>query len=472
MAQFFLSRWLFFRLLGLVYLVAFLSAWSQVQGLIGSRGILPVTEFLARVHEQVGAEAYWRLPTLFWLDDSDTMLEGVCLGGVVLAVLLAVGVAPLPISFLLWACYLSLVNVGQEFFQYQWDGLLLESGLLAILYAPWGYWPTVSKETAPSPVLRWLFCWLLFRLMFASGIAKLMGGESWRDLTALQYHYETQPLPMWTSWYIHQLPHWLHAASVLCTFAAEIVAPPLLFLGRRCRHVAALIIVILQVLIAATGNYGFFNLLTIALCITQLDDSVFPKSLRSRLMPADTAPVRESLGRTCVTGFAAVMLVLLSLVPFLANLHFFELLPRPLQQGYQAAAAFHPVNSYGLFAVMTTKRHEIVVEGSDDGVTWKAYLFRYKPGDLEQPPRFAWFHLPRLDWQMWFAALGRYEDNPWFERFLLQLHEGAPEVLELLEHNPFPDAPRNLRALIFDYRFTTFGASAWWRRALLGSYTP
>lgn len=474
MAQFVLSRWLFFRLLGLVYLVAFLSAWSQVEGLIGSRGILPAAEYLTRAHEQVDADAYWRLPTLFWLNDSDAALEGLCLGGAVLAGLLMLGVAPLPVSILLWASYLSLVNVGQVFFQYQWDVLLLETGMLAVLYAPWGIRLGIVSNTAPSPIVRWLFSWLLFRLLFGSGVAKLMSFDpAWWNLTALQYHYETQPLPMWTSWYVHQLPGWLHAASVLFTFAAELISPPLLFLGGRIRNAACLIIVLLQVLIGTTGNFGFFNLLTIALCLTQLDDSIFPTWLRTRLPSADAQSPPPWRGRLCLTWFAAGAIMLLSIVPVLTNLGQSNILPHWFLRGYQAAAAFHPVNTYGAFAVMTTKRHEIVVEGSDDGVTWKAYDFRYKPGDVERPPRFTWFHMPRLDWQMWFAALGRYEDNPWFERFLLRLHEGAPEVLGLLEHNPFPDPPpRNLRALVYDYRFTTFGASAWWRRELLGSYTP
>jgi hypothetical protein len=474
--SFCLARGIFLRSLGLVYLAAFLSLWVQVDGLIGSRGILPVSEYLAAVHRVTGTERYYLVPTLCWLDAGDGFLHGLCAAGVILSVLLIVGLAPVPVLFLLWVCYLSLTVAGQQFLSYQWDALLLETGFLAIFFAPLGVWPQLSEQTPPR-VIVWLLRWLLFRLMFMSGVVKLLSGDpTWRDLTALHYHYETQPLPTWTSWYMHQLPGGLHRLAVLATFVAELLVPLLIFGPRRARHVACAGIVGLQLLIAATGNYGFFNLLTIVLCVPLLDDGVFPARWRARLAPGDsgaTAARRRSWSVWVLAPVAGAV-VCLSVAPFLANL---DLWPGWLARAYRVAASFRSVNTYGLFAVMTTQRPEIVVEGSNDGQVWRAYEFRWKPGDVHRRPAFTGLHLPRLDWQMWFAALGDFRENPWVDRFLARLLQGTPEVLALLEQNPFPDRPpRYVRALVYEYHFTNFATrrqtGAWWRRELRGHYSP
>ncbi len=470
----FLSRWIFLRLLGLVYLAAFVSLWVQIDGLIGSRGILPVGDFLTAVERQTGPNRFHEAPTLCWLDPGDRLLHGLCAAGTLAATLLILGVAPVPSLLGLWVCYLSLSVAGQIFLAYQWDVLLLEAGFLAIFFAPLQFWPRLARETAPSRTVRWLLYWLLFRLVFLSGVVKLgSGDEAWRNLTAMNFHYETQPLPTWTSWYMHQLPESFHGTSVLGTFVLELLVPLLIFGPRFCRQVACAGIVGLQVLIAATGNYGFFNLLTIALAVLLLDDAVFPQRWRARLTA--TRPRRHG-SRWLVVPLAAGVLVITSM-EFLHRCGISPRWPALLQRAHAAVMPFRSLNSYGLFAVMTTQRPEIVIEGSDDGQTWLPYAFKWKPGDLKRRPMFTGLHMPRLDWQMWFAALGSYEANPWFMAFLRQLLHNRPEVVALLAHNPFPEAPpRLLRAVVYRYRFTDAATGAetgaWWRRELLGLYCP
>jgi hypothetical protein len=467
-------------MLGIVYLAAFLSLAVQIHGLIGSRGILPVQEWLPAVQRAVGAEGYYLAPTLCWLNAGDGFLTFLCLGGAGLACLLIIGVAPAIVLFLLWVFYLSLVVAGQVFLGYQWDSLLLEAGFLAIFLAPPQLWPRLGREAAPSLVILFLFRWLLFRLTFMSGVVKLQSGDpTWRNLTALHYHYETQPLPAWTSWYVFQMPDWFQRASVVFTFAMELLVPIfflLPFLPRWFWYIGCAGTVLLQLVIAATGNYGFFNLLTVALAVLLLDDTVFPRRWRAAIGP----PQPEGRAWTWpgwITGSLAVLVLVLTLLPVF-QLPFL----RPQPQGVVARIldvvySLRSFNQYGLFAVMTTRRPEIIVEGSEDGETWLPYEFKWKPGDVARRPRFTGLHMPRLDWQMWFAALGSFRQNPWFLHFLNRLQEGSPEVLALLERNPFADhPPRYVRAMVYDYHFTDTAerrdTGAWWRREWLGLYCP
>jgi hypothetical protein len=479
-ANVFISRWLFLRLLGLVYLAAFVSLGVQIRGLIGSHGILPVADYLSEIRQFTGPERYYRVPTLCWLDSGDSFLIGLCAGGAALSALLILGAAPALILFLLWAIYLSLTVAGQVFLGYQWDALLLEAGFLAIFFAPVQLWPRPGHEAAPPRAILWLLRWLLFRLLFTSGVVKLLSGDpSWRSLTALQYHYETQPLPAWTSWYMHQLPAWFGQLSVLYTFGVEILLPPLIFGPRRCRPVAFAGIVSLQLLIAATGNFGFFNWLTIALCLPLLEDDVFPARLRQRFSPAaipGNDPKPRSWSAWIIMPVAGAIF-LLSLLTFMQSRKLAAFVPAWLLRAERVAASFQSVNHYGLFAVMTTARNEIIIEGSDDGRIWQPYEFKWKPGDPKRRPSFTGLHMPRLDWQMWFAALDDYRLNPWFGNFLVRLLEGSPEVEALLERNPFPDRPPSyIRALFYNYRLTDRATrdrdGTWWRRKLLGYYCP
>ncbi len=477
---------LFLRLVGLVYLAAFASLWVQIDGLVGSRGILPAAELLDWVGARAGVERYWLLPTLLWLNASDAVLHAVCASGVLLALLLMLELAPVPVLALLYALYLSLVNVGQVFLQFQWDSLLLETGFLALFLAPLAW--RVRPGDEPHPLAVWLLRWLLARLMLSSGIVKLASGDpTWRSLAALRYHYWTQPLPTWIGWWAHHLPDWFQTTSCALMFVVELAVPLLVFAPRRLRVASFFPLVGLQLLIAATGNYAFFNLLTMSLCVLVLDDAALPAWLRGKplSLPMETSEAQAAppaAGRRrrwplAVLAPVAAAVLLVSVSVSAATVGLARLVPQPLFALYRTAGPFGLVNSYGLFAVMTTERQEIVVEGSDDGVTWRPYEFRWKPGDPRRAPAFVAPHQPRLDWQMWFAALGTCAENRWVLRLLDRIGSGSPPVLGLLATNPFPGRPpRLLRTVVYDYRFADVAThrkdGAWWVRELRGPYCP
>jgi lipase maturation factor 1 len=473
-----LSRWLFLRLLGAVYLIAFVSLAVQVSGLVGEHGILPAGSFLERAHALYGSAAYRLFPTLCWFGAGDAMLRLLVWGGAALAVLLIAGVAPAPVLLLLWICYLSLSVAGQTFLWFQWDGLLLETGLLAVLYAPGRLSPSLVRDQTPSTWMRWLLWWLLFRLMFLSGVTKLVSGDAaWRHLTALDYHFWTQPLPTWPAWYAQWTPVWVHRTMTLVILAIELLVPWLIFFPerlRRARYAACALVVLGQLAIALTGNYGFFNLLAIVLCVPLLDDAVLERVLPLRLAATEPEPHWQ---RTAIRGLAPV-LALLSLLAFAREI--VQTFPNtrggldnPL---LGAVEPLRSVNGYGLFRVMTTERAEIVIEGSRDGVQWSEYGFRWKPGDVRRRPAFVAPHMPRLDWQMWFAALNPEGARDWLLSLLRHVLAGTPEVIALLGDDPFADGPPHyVRLAYYRYRFSTprerAMSGAWWQRERMGDLT-
>jgi predicted DCC family thiol-disulfide oxidoreductase YuxK len=469
---------LFLRLLGLCYLAAFLSFRVQADGLVGVRGILPIGAFLDWVRAQTGSERYWLVPTLCWLSSGNAALHALCAGGVLASLLLLAGLVPAAAAFLAWLFYLSIAVAGQTFLEFQWDLLLLETGLLAVLLAPPRRWRVGSRLAAPA-LSRFLLVWLLFRLMLSSGVVKLASGDpTWRNLTALRYHFETQCLPPWTAWYVHHAPPWFLTFSCAVVFVIELVVPFLFFAPRRLRLIGCALTILLQLVISATGNYAFFNWLTVALAVLLIDDASFPRRLwKPDSVAAAASHERGGAWPRWMLIPAAVWLLAASAVPFLATLGAGEKIPAPLLAVYRAGAPLRSTNSYGLFAVMTTSRPEILIEGSDDAVRWRPYEFRWKPGDPIRRPAFVAPHQPRLDWQMWFAALGSYRENPWLIRFLQRLLEGSPDVRRLLREDPFPAAPpRYIRATVYDYHFTTpaerASTGAWWKREAQGLYCP
>jgi hypothetical protein len=472
------SRWVFLRLLGLIYLVAFVSLWVQLDGLIGSSGILPASRLMELARAQLDGRIYL-FPTLLWVGASDAFLHLLTGAGAVLSLLLVAGIAPVVVLAALWALYLSLSLGGQVFFSFQWDTLLLEAGFLAIWIAPLTLWPRAERRAPVAGPALWLLWWLLFRLMFESGVVKLSSGDpTWADLSALRYHFETQPLPTWIGWHAHQLPAtelWLAAVAL---FVIELAIPFLIFTGTWLRWAACAAVLMLQIVILATGNYCFFNLLTIALCVLLLDDAIWPRRLRrfvTRAGPNAPGKPRCWPGGILVPVSAALFLV--SLPPTTALLGMNLPGGSMLSSVYRWLQPFRSINSYGLFAVMTTERPEIIVEGTADGQNWQPYEFRYKPGDLRRAPAFVAPHQPRLDWQMWFAALGSVEQNPWFLHFLQSLLRGSHEVEALLGTNPFPNKPPlAVRAIEYDYRFTDPESRVvtgdWWRRENPREYCP
>ena len=459
---------MYVRLLGVVLLIAFLSFWVQIEGLIGDRGLAPASELIDRLERS--GRGFFDHPTLAWLGASTRALELVCAGGVFASVLVILGVVPRAALIACWALYLSIVNAGYPFTAFQWDALLLEVTFASTLVAPLVWWDRPARAREPDAIARWVLWLLLFRFMFRSGLVKLTSGDpTWADLTALDYHYETQPLPTVLGWWAHQLPAWMNAVSTVAMFVIELVVPFSIFVPKRwARRAAAAAFTSLMLLIALTGNYGFFNLLTVALCVTLLDDALVERALPGRRVAA--AEPEDRSPRWWVRLPAAVVLAI-GVLTFLTG---FGGGGGPVTT---AVAPFHTFNNYGLFAVMTTERPEIQIEGSRDGITWEPYVFEHKPGPIDRAPTLSQPHMPRLDWQMWFAALGRWQHNPWLVRLMERLVEGEPSVVALFEHDPFEgDPPRYVRAVLYDYRFTDPDeldrSGAWWRRAELGPYAP
>lgn len=506
-----LVRSLFVRWVGAIFLIAFFSLSIQADGLIGANGILPARRTMSALQAQcdqngIGLARFHLVPTLCWIDAGNGFLHLLCGAGCVLSLLVIFDVAPALCLFLLWAIYLSLCVVGRDFLSFQWDALLLETGFLAIFFASPEIFPHRRTSPEPSPWMRWLLWWLLFRLMFESGLVKLTSGDvNWHNLKALNFHYETQPLPTWLAWYANQLPNAFQKFSVFAMFIIELAVPFLIFAPRRLRFAGCGLLVFLQVCILLTGNYCFFNLLTIGLCLLLLDDAALlafiPKKWRARFKPESSQSVNVSqppqengaLGEIQITPYEPpaarnrnwpdwvivpiFVVILLASVAEFAERCGLRRVPAPLLWLQEETEPFRTVNGYGLFAVMTTSRPEIVIEGSNDGKTWLAYEFRYKPGDPKRRPGFVAPHQPRLDWQMWFAALGTYRENPWLIHFCARLLQGSPDVLRLLAHNPFPNAPpRLIRARVYQYHFSNFQErreqGIWWRRTYEGEYLP
>jgi len=473
-----IASWVFLRLVGVTFLVAFVSLWTQVHGLVGDDGILPAHEYLLWAKDKFGSGCYWMLPTVCWLSTDGAFLDVLCGAGVMTAVLLVLGVAPIPALALLWMLYLSLCVVGQTFFSFQWDSLLLETALVAVFVAPTDWRPKLWSLPRPPPIGLLLGRLLLFKLLFLSGVTKLLSGDpTWRDLSALDVHYETQPLPSWIGWYAHQFPEWFQRLSVANMYVIEIALPFLIFAPRRVRHVAAAGLILLQVLIAATGSYCFFNLLTVTLCLLLLDDQlwrwILPNNVGDRIAvgPRSMAVTATQKFTRYGRNTAGGVVLLISACVFAR------------ETGYGGAALLsktdplRTINGYGLFRVMTTERFEIVIEGSDDRLTWSEYEFTWKPGDLARRPRFAAPHQPRLDWQMWFAGISPERNAYWLRRLADRLLDGSKPVLDLLADNPFPDQPpRYVRFIYYRYEFTDRQTRRrtghWWARELLGTLTP
>ena len=469
--------WVFLRMLGAVYAVAFLSLWVQVSGLIGPDGIAPAGEFLEAVSKQLGFERYWFLPSLAWIFGTGWFLHVLCLAGLAGGVLAAAGRYQRMALVVAWVCYLSLVSIGQEFLHFQWDSLLLETGVVAFFLAGPGRRAGWSAPT-PSRLGLLLGQWLLFRLMFLSGVVKLTSGDpTWRSLDALKYHFATQPLPTWIGWMAHQLPDFVLTAACAVMFAVELVLPFFIWAPRRLRHFACAGFLIFQVLIMLTGNYTFFNWLTIALCLLLVSDDAWPVWLRNRINVASEWPASRFVWVRVAAPIAAWIILFCGAarIPYAFSRTWSA--PAPVGWVLQTFAPLHIGSNYGLFAVMTVERPEIILQGSMDGRNWENYEFAWKPGDVSRRPRFVAPHQPRLDWQLWFAAMGDLRSSPWFLRMSHQILKGEEDVLDLIGHDPFDGKPpRYLRAVIYEYEFATIGdrwkRGRWWKQGVAEPFMP
>jgi hypothetical protein len=484
----FLSRWIFLRALGLIYFSAFFPLAFQIRGLIGPTGILPASEYLKSVAEQLGYSRYWYVPTVLWFSSGSHMLNGLCWIGMAAAVLLVLNIWPRGMLAICFVCFLSFVSAAREFSGYQSDGMLLEAGFLSLFFAPSGFRPGLAATRPPVRAAFYLLLWEWFRIYFESGLVKLAGGDpEWRNFTAIDDYYQNGPLPTWIGWYVQHLPHWFHAATAFSTLALELIVVWTAFLPRPFRIALFFVVTPWQIGIILTANYTFLNYLVLILAFLLLDDRfltrVFPAKWKqplpvspmTPLVPSTQTGVYSWLGGLSV----ALLAVLLSWIFYATAVQMlWTITPAPLPTLPVALLdPFRIANRYGLFAVMTRGRYEIEFQGSSDGQSWVAYPFRHKPQELNKPPGLYAPYQPRLDWNLWFASLGEWRDNPLVLRAQKQLLSNDPDVLALFAANPFPQRPpRQVRAVLYQYWFTSMAEKRehglWWRRELLGLYAP
>lgn len=462
--DYWLGRLVLERGVAAIYLIAFVAAALQFRALIGEHGILPVPRFLAR-------QSFWRTPSIFALHYSDRLFAAVAWLGAALAASLLVGAADLiplwaamSVWLMLWVLYLSIVNVGQAWYSFGWESLLLESGFLMIFLG--------NDRVAPPVLTLWMARLLLFRVEFGAGLIKMRGDPCWRDLTCLYYHHETQPMPGPASWFFHHLPKPLHRIEVAGNHFAQLVVPFGLFAPQPVASVAAAIVVVTQLWLVASGNFAWLNWLTIVLAFSAIDDSS-----AGLLVPVPGHPPLAQAPLwfvVAVVAFAGGVLVL-TYWPVRNMLS-------PSQRMNMSFNPFHLVNTYGAFGSIGRIRREVVIEGTDEPrltaqTVWQEYEFKGKPGAVGRLPRqWAPYHL-RLDWLMWFVAISPGYAEPWLKPFLHRLLTGDRPTLRLLRHNPFPDSPpRYVRAQLYRYRFTTPAElrrdRVWWHRVLVGQYVP
>lgn len=473
-ASYALSAWFFSRAIALIYFIAFASLAVQIRGLWGIEGILPISRFLEAVRMQADINRYWQLPSLFWLGSSDQVLILFVWLGIICATAAFLGIAQGWMFLACFVLYLSFTTAGQDFMSFQWDSLLLEVGFLTLFIVPWALKLDFFSTYEPHWSLRFMFYIVLFKLMFLSGLVKILSQDpSWRDLSALSYHYWTQPLPNPAAPFVHALPLGFHRLGTAVTFLIELIVPFAIF-WPRFRLFAAFSFISLSFLILFTGNFTFFNWLTIALCFWLIPDAWW-ESL-SDLLPFK---LQENPAELFAHPFPSFIVAFLALVSIYWCIRFWlpDSVNSRLSAIIQTVQAFHISNPYGLFAIMTKSRPEIIFEGSRDGLEWKEYDLIYKPGNLYHTPPVVAPHQPRLDWQLWFAALGSFRENPWVQDLMVRMLENSPEVMSFFSVNPFMDRPpQYLRARLYAYEFATPGEiwseGKWWRRELLGEYSP
>jgi lipase maturation factor 1 len=515
----FLTRWIFLRSLGIIYFSAFFSLVFQIRGLIGPEGILPASEYLKNVAEHLGYARYWYVPSLLWFSTNGHVLTGLCWVGMAAAVLLVFNIWPRGMLTVCFFCFLSFVSAAGDFSGYQSDGMLLEAGFLSLFLAPGGFRPGFGEIRPSVRAALYLLLWEWFRIYFESGVAKIAGGDpQWRNFTAMDDYYQNGPLPTWIGWYVQHFPHWFHAGTAALTLALELVLIWAALMPRRFRIALFFVVTPWQIGIILTANYTFLNYLVLVLGFLLLDDRFlkrcFPakwsKSLIDRaavpaiessspsgdplsiLATLSTSPVEQApidgdgaLDSRQKTHFSftplrVAIVSVLSLWVFYATTAqmVWMITPAPLPTWPVALLdPFRIANRYGLFAVMTRGRYEIEFQGSNDGNTWIAYPFRHKPQELDKPPRIYAPYQPRLDWNLWFASLGEWRDNPMVLRTERRLLSNDQDVLALFAANPFSQGPpRQVRAVLWQYWFTSMAEKrehgVWWRRQLVGLYAP
>jgi hypothetical protein len=479
-----IARWLFLRALGLIYFSAFFALLFQVRGLIGTQGILPAANYLQEARS-LGAMRFWDVPSLLWLSGSDRMLMALCWAGLIASLLLVANLWPRAMLVICFVCFLSFVSAAQDFSGYQSDGMLLEAGFLSLFLAPGGLLPGWGARNPPSRAAILLLLWEWFRIYFESGVVKLASGDpTWRNLTAMYEYYQNGPLPTWIGWYLQHLPHGFHIATAAATLFMELVLVWMALLPGRWRITCFCIVTAWQIGVIATANYAFLNYLVLVLAILLLDDTTLrrfvPQRWRSGLNPPSedtSSPEPQGVLAGVRLTFTAVVLTWIfyaTLVPLVQM--FWSAAPLPTSP-VAALDPFRIANQYGLFAVMTPHRYEVEFQGSNDGQTWTAYPFRYKPQGPTKAPGIYAPYQPRFDWNLWFASLGPSQQSPFVTQTEVLLLENNRPVLNLFAGDPFGNTPpRFVRTVLWQYWFSTpeqkYEHGLWWRRELLGTYGP
>lgn len=466
------ARWIWLRTLGAIFFSAFFSFSRQIHGLIGEQGILPASEYLSELSRYLGGvQKVWYAPSFFWIDSTDAALTAVVAIGLVASVLLILNVAPRAMIIICEILFLSCIAVLQDFSSYQSDGMLLEAGFVSLFFAPGGIRPHLGAADPPSAFSLFMLRWEWFRIYFESGVVKIASGDPhWRNLTAMDDYYQNGPLPSWLGWYVQHLPHWYHVGTVLLIFFVELFLVWAVFLPRKLRIVCFAVVTALQIGIIATANYAFLNYLVLALGILLIDDSIFE---RLGFRPVQAV---ERAGTMRFQILHRIENVVLGFVLY-ATIAAFVFEGTGLAVPSHLIAPFRIANAYGLFAVMTEARYEIEFQGSNDGETWVAYPFRYKPQDVSERPGLYAPYQPRFDWNLWFASLGPAAQTPWVMLAQKRLLEGSSSVLELFRKDPFNGKPpRMVRTVLWQYWFTSLEEKRrtgnWWRRRELGPFMP
>jgi hypothetical protein len=488
-----LPRWIFLRLLGLIYASAFYSLLRQVQGLIGTDGILPARDYLQMIaHNAPGIERFWYAPSLYWIASSSPAILAFCWIGLVASILLVLNLCPRGMLFVCFLCFLSFVSAAGDFSSYQSDGMLLEAGFISLFFAPPGIRPGLGASHPPSRASLFLLQWEWLRIYFESGIVKLASGDiQWRNYTAMDEYYQNGPLPTWIGWYVQHLPHSFHAFTVGATLVLELGLVWIILFPRRFRIALFCLVTVWEIGVISTANYAFLNYLVLSLGILLVDDH-FLNFVWTRITHK-TAPASEEprLGKTqgsapslVLRNFRAMKLaisvVMLTWIFYATSAELLRLLWRRVPLPGTPVLLLEPLriaNQYGLFAVMTRGRYEIEFQGSNDGNTWTPYPFRYKPQALNESPKIFAPYQPRFDWNLWFASLDTWRDNAIVPNAEIRLLSNDASVLKLFAGNPFPtQPPRQVKAVLWQYWFTSMEEKRrtgnWWRRELVGQYAP
>jgi len=470
--EYILTSFILLRFLGFVYFFAFLSLAIQVIPLLGENGLLPAKNFLSTFRFETKPEAFWNLPSIFWFYLSDNFMLILAWLGVILSLILLIGYANGILMLSLWFIYMSFVHIGQVFYGYGWEIQLLETGFLAVFLCPFLDPRPFAK---PPKLVIWLYRWLAFRIYLGAGLIKIRGDDCWKDLTCLYYHYETQPIPNPLSRYFHFMPKFIHNLGVLWNHFIELIVPFFVFYPKFLRYTAGILLISFQFILILSGNLSFLNWITIVPCIACFDDNFFKKILPKWIVKKSEIAVHKDLGK-----FYSIASVILLVIVGWLSIPVVQNLLSSHQYMNTSFDRWDFVNTYGAFGSVGKERYELIIEGTTDEIItskteWKEYEFIGKPGNIYKTPSIIAPYQPRIDWQIWFAAMQRPEHNPWLLHMIWKFLRNDENALSLIAYNPFPDnSPKYIRVEFYRYKFAKLGNEdrKIWEREYIGQWLP